>query len=208
MRFSLLPKVDIFYQLLNSLANHAEEAAKLFKELLDSWSPQHPSLARIQDLEHICDQIVHEIMVKLNQTFITPIDREDIIHLTKKLDDLVDLIQALSKRLVLFQIKKVTDDLKTMATILERAISLLVTILPKIQNLKDSNKILELCAQVNQLENEGDRTYEHALGTLFLKETQPIEILKWKEIYDFAEKGIDACEDVSDVIWGIVIKYG
>lgn len=208
MKFSLLPKESIFYQLLEQLAVKSEIAVKLFKELIESWNHSHPALQKLKDLEHECDQIVHEIMVKLNKTFVTPIDREDIHHLTKKMDDVVDIIHALSERMVLFQIQSVTNDLKEMISVLEEAVSILVAAISQIKDLKDSNKIFELCIQIHTLENRGDRLFEKALGKLFLNTTDSLEVIKWKEIYDFLERGIDTCEDIADIIWGIVVKYG
>ena len=208
MKFSLLPKESIFFQLLEQLSIKAGKAIKLFRELIESWSHSHPALQSLKDLEHDCDQIVHEIMVKLNKTFVTPIDREDIHHLTKKMDDVVDIIQALSERMVLFQVRMVTSDLKEMTTVLEEAIDILVIAISQIRDLKDSKHLLELCIQIHTLENQGDRLFEKALGILFLNALDPLEVIKWKEIYDFLEKAIDICEDIADIIWGIVVKYG
>lgn len=208
MKFSLLPKEGVFYQLLDQLAFKAERAAKLFNELIESWGPTHPAIESLRDIEHECDQIVHEIMVKLNKTFVTPIDREDIHHLAKKIDDVVDVIHALSERMVLFQIQRVTNDLREMTAILGKAIAIIAVTIPQIRDLKDSNKLFELCIEIHTLENQGDRLFERALGTLFLDLSDPLDVIKWKEIYDFLERGIDICEDIADVIWGIVVKYG
>lgn len=208
MRFSLLPREKIFYDLLEKLAGKAEEAMNLFKLLVESWSHSHSSIQALKDLEHECDLIVHEIMVKLNNTFITPIDREDIHLLAKEIDDLVDIIQTLSKRMVIFQIQEVSMDLKEMTTILEKSIVTVVVIVKKIRNLKKSHEILELCIQIHALENEGDRIFEQSLMNIFQNALDPLEVIKWKEIYDFLELAIDKCEDISDIIWGIVVKYG
>lgn len=208
MKFSLLPREKIFYELLEKLVVKAEAAVKLFKVLIESWDSSHTNIQVIKDLEHECDQIVHEIMVKLNKTFVTPIDREDIHLLAKKIDDLVDIVQALSKRMVLFQIQGVTDDLKEMTVILEKSAAIVVIAIQKIRDLKDPREIFELCIQINTLEHEGDRVFEKALGKLFQNAADPLDVIKWKEIYDFLELAIDKCEDISDIIWGIVVKYG
>lgn len=207
MKFSLLPKEKIFYELLEKMAVKAEEAVKLFKVLIESWNSSHASIQGLIDLEHNCDQIVHEIMIKLNKSFVTPIDREDIHLLAKKIDDLVDIVQALSKRMVLFQIQGVTDDLKEMTVILEKSVAIVVIAIQKIRDLKDSHEIFELCIHINTLENEGDHVFEKALGKLFQNATDSLDVIKWKEIYDFLEQAIDKCEDISDIIWGIVVKY-
>lgn len=208
MKFSLLPKENVFFLLLEQLVGNAEKAVKLFKELIYSWSPSHPALKSLEDLEHECDQIVHEIMVKLNKTFITPIDREDIHLLTKTTDDVIDIVQSLSVRMVLFQVRDITDDLKEMTTILEKTVTLLVQAFPLIKDLKDPKELFEICIQIHTLENEGDRHFEKSLGKLFLNASDPLEVIKWKEIYNFLETAIDTCEDIADIIWGITVKYG
>ena len=208
MKFSLFPKEKVFYELLEKLADQAKEAMQVFKLLTMSWSPSHPGIQKINDIEHSCDEVVHEIMVKLNKTFITPIDREDIHLLAKRIDDLVDIIQALTKRMVLFQIEAVTDDLKEMTMILETSIGLVVKIVHQIRDLKNANEIFESCIQIHTLENQGDRFFEKTLGELFQNKGDPLEVIKWKDIYYFLELAIDKCEGISDVIWGIVVKYG
>lgn len=208
MKFSLMPKASIFYQLLERLAVNAEKSVQLFKELIGSWNHAHPALQQLKDLEHDCDKIVHEIMVKLNKNFVTPIDREDIHHLAKEMDDVVDIVQGLSQRMVLFQVNSITSELKEMSSVLEEAIAIIVICVSQIKDLKEPSKLFELCIQVHTLENRGDRLFEIALGKLFDKGTDPLEVIKWKEIYSFLERGIDTCEDIADVIWGIVIKYG
>ena len=208
MKFSFLPKEKIFYALLEKLALKAEEAVKLFKVLVDSWKGSHPAIQGLIDLEHECDQIVHEIMVKLNKTFVTPIDREDIHLLAKNIDDLVDIVHALSKRMVLFHIQEIKPSLKEMTAILEKAASTLVNAIKKIRDLENSQELFDDCIQIHTFENQGDRAYEMALAQLFQDSPDPLEVIKWKDIYDFIEQAIDKCEDISDILWGIGVKYG
>lgn len=208
MKLSLLPKERIFYDLLEKLAGKAEQGILLFKSLINSWDGQHFEIKELKELEHECDGIVQEIMLRLNKTFITPIDREDIHLLTNELDDLVDIIQTLSKRIDLFQIKEINEELKKMTVVLEKSLVIVVGLIKKMRSLKDSQAILEMCRQIHLLESEGDRIYEAALAGLFQGGFSAIEVIKWKEIYDFMELAIDKCEDISDVLWGIVVKYG
>ncbi|MBX9922983.1 MAG: DUF47 family protein [Rhabdochlamydiaceae bacterium] len=210
MKFSLLPREALFYDLLGNLVCKAESAVKLFKELISSWDPSHPAIQELKDVEHACDQIVHEIMVKLNKTFITPIDREDIHSLAKKIDDLVDIVQALSKRMVLFNIQEISAHLTEMVVILEKSVVIVVAVVQKIREMKNTTEIFDLCIQIHTLENQGDRVFEKALGDLFqnANTANSLDVIKWKEIYDFSELAIDKCEDIADVIWGIVVKYG
>ena len=208
MRLSFLPKDKVFFQLLENLASTAQRAVKLFRALVQEWHLEHPAIVGLRDLEHECDLIVHEIMVRLNKTFVTPIDREDIHLLAKKIDDLVDDIHALSERMLLFKIESVRGELKEMADVLEQAMDVAVSAIHKIHDLKDAETIYEECIQIHTLENQGDRLFERALGSLFQNNPDPLEVIKWKEIYDFLERAIDECEDIADVIWGIVVKYG
>lgn len=207
MKFNLLPKTNVFFLFLKNLSLKAEEAAGAFKRLIFSDLSARHEYQKIRDIEHEGDQIVHQIMVKLNKTFITPIDREDIQQLVKKIDDLIDKIHALSERIFLFQIKNIRDDLKQMVAVLEQAIEAVVSVISKIESLKDPQKIFDICIQIHTFENQGDRLFEKAIGGLFQQETNPIEVIKWKEIYDFIEGAIDQCEDIADIVWGIAVKY-
>ncbi len=208
MRFSLLPKGDIFYRLLERLTSKSEEAVGAFKVLVLEWHITHPHLQLIRDLEHECDQIVHEIMIKLNKTFITPIDREEIHQLTKKIDDLVDHVNDLSQRMFLFRIVEIKTYLKEMVDLFQQAAHSVHLAIHKMRGFKEISALFPLCINIHDLENKGDALYEKALGELFQNETNAIEIIKWKEIYDFIEFAIDKCEDIADILWGIAVKYG
>lgn len=207
MRFNLFPKNNLFFTWLEELTTNATQAAALFRELIANWHEGHSALQELQKIEHASDKIVHQIMVKLNQTFVTPIDREDIQTLTKKIDDIIDILHALGTRLVLFQIKNITPELQEMAQVFEKATTLLAHTIPQIKNLKEQT-LLDHCIHIHSLENQGDRLFEKAIGKLFADTTDPIEVIKWKEIYDFIESGIDTCEDVADILWGLAVKYG
>lgn len=208
MKFSFIPKEKVFYELLETLALKAKEAVKLFGASIQSWSGAHPGVQELRDAEHVCDRLVHQIMLRLNKTFITPIDGEDIHNLAKTLDDLVDIVHAVSERLVLFRIEKVSDDFKEMTTILERSTEVVFSLVQKIAEIKDAPAILELCDQVGILEKQGDRIFELSLGKLFQNSPDPLEVIKWKEIYESLEEATDKCEDIADIIEGIVVKYG
>lgn len=208
MKFNLLPKTSHFFLLLEQLAVKASETSKIFQEMILSWETSRSKVQDIRRLEHECDLIVHEIMVRLNKTFITPIDREDIHGLTKKIDDLVDLFQALSERLLIFKIEEFSDTFKKMTAILESATHHVVALVQRLKALKASHELFELCIEIHNLENQGDRLFEHSLEELFQNPSDPFEVIKWKEIYDFLEKAIDKCEDIADILWGIAVKYG
>jgi len=208
MAFSLIPKEEKFWDLFEQQAKSIEEAAHVFLDLAREWHDKHPGIARLRDLEHECDITTHEIMDKLNRTFVTPIDREDIHQLAKELDDVVDIIQAVSERMLLYNIAKTTDDLIELARTLEEAVVTVSKAVTAIRELNRPRRILDYCIEINRLENRGDRTSERAIGNLFDTNKDPMEVLKWKEIYDSTEGAIDKCEDIANIIEGIVVKHG
>ncbi len=208
MAFSLIPREEKFFDLFEQQAKSIQEAAKIFVDLVRDWNDKHPAIARLRDLEHECDITTHEIMDKLNRTFVTPIDREDIHALAKELDDVVDIIQAISERMLLFNITKTTEDLLELANTLEEAISNVAKVVTSIRELNRPRRILDYCIEINRLENRGDRTSERAIGKLFHGNQDPMDVIKWKEIYDATESAIDKCEDIANIIEGIVVKNG
>ncbi|MCI0412461.1 DUF47 family protein [bacterium] len=208
MAFSLIPRDEKFFDLFEQQARSIQEAAKQFLDLVQDWNDKHPGIARLRDLEHECDITTHEIMDKLNRTFVTPIDREDIHALAKELDDVVDIIQAISERMLLFNITKTSEELIELAKTLEEAVHNVSKALTSIRELNRPRRILDYCIEINRLENRGDRTSERAIGALFHNNQDPMEVIKWKEIYDATESAIDKCEDIANIIEGIVVKHG
>lgn len=207
MAFSLIPREERFYDLFDQQANSLVAAAILFSQLAAEWRPDHPSIEKLRELEHECDHTTHEIIDKLNRTFVTPIDREDIHALAKELDDVVDIIQAISERLLLFKIQKTTPYLIELAAILEDAVQNVMKAVNSIRDMNRPRRILDYCIEINRLENRGDNTYEKAIGHLFDNDSDVLNVMKWKEIYDATETGIDKCEDIANTIEGIVVKH-
>ena len=208
MPFSLIPREEKFFDLFDQQVNSLQSAAATLKQLVSEWNVNHPGIARLRELEHECDITTHEIMDKLNRTFVTPIDREDIHQLATELDDVLDIIQAISSILLLFNVEKTTEDLVEMAGILEDSISNICKAVTSVRELNRPRRILDYCIEINRLENRGDRVFERAIGKLFDNTKDPVEIIKWKEIYDSTEMAIDKCEDVANTIEGIVVKHG
>jgi uncharacterized protein len=208
MAFSLIPREEKFFDLFEQQVKSLDEAGKVFLELAKDWNDKHPGIGRLRDLEHECDITTHEIMDMLNRTFVTPFDREDIHALAKELDDVVDIIQAVSERMLLFKITGISDDLIELAKTLEEAVSNVAKVVTSIRQLNRPRRILDYCIEINRLENRGDRTSERAIGNLFQGNHDPMEVIKWKEIYDATESAIDKCEDIANIIEGIVVKHG
>ena len=157
----------------------------------------------IKALEHKGDRMTHDLIVKLNKTFIVPIDREDIYGLSSKLDDVTDLIESIARRLVLFKVTEVSEPALELARVLQRSTAAIVVAVSELQN---GMKVMDPCIEINRLEDEADHIYHLALGKLFEVEIDPIALIKSKVLYEKLEASLDRCEDVANVIEGIVVK--
>jgi predicted phosphate transport protein (TIGR00153 family) len=201
--FRLIPKEEKFFDMFISMAENAHEAAKLLVLMMDKPSEIKENAESIKALEHKGDRMTHDLIIKLNKTFIVPIDREDIYSLSSRIDDVTDLIESIARRLVLFKVKEVTAPAVDLAHVLQRSTSAIVTALSELQN---GMKVMDACIEINRLEDEADHIYHLALGNLFDTEVDPINLIKWKELYETLEASLDKCEDVANVIEGIVVK--
>ena len=208
MRFSFLPREEKFFFFLEqSVANLKATASKMV-DLMEDYQNVPEKVAEIKGLEEVGDTIIHTIMESLHRTFVTPIDREDIAMLGERLDDVVDSIEEAARYLVEYHIEEPTEKAKELTRIilrsgetLERAIGLLHF---KGAKLKE---ILPLTVEVNSLENEADRVTSQAMAELFDNRIPPLYVLKWKEVYDQLEGAADFCEDIANVLEGIVLKH-
>jgi len=204
--FGLIPKEMIFFDLFEEAAKNAHQGALALVDLLENFTNVPEKVKRIKDIEHAGDKITHTTIEKLNQTFITPLDREDIHELICRIDDIIDLIDTAVARMSLYKIDKPTEDAKSLGRVLVKATKIILDLLPKMRNLKLSSSLLQDCIEIHTQENEGDRIEQHALASLFENGHDPIFIIKWKDIYEELESATDRCEDVANVIEGIVLK--
>ena len=202
--FRLLPRDENFFDLFEQQAGHIVSASRVLEELTLNYPSAQAKVQQIRDLEHAGDTITHEVVRRLNTTFVTPIDREDIYALASCLDDVLDLIDAVADRLLLYKINKPTDGCIAMGKIIvktaeetDRAVRCLRTL---------SQEYRKHSIEVNRLENEADRLLRDELAALFEGVTDAIEIIKWKELYETMEAVTDRCEDVLNVIEGITLK--
>ena len=202
--FRLLPRDENFFDLFEQRAGLIVSASRVLEELTLDYPSAQAKVQQIRDLEHAGDAVTHEVVRRLNTTFVTPIDREDIYALASRLDDVLDLIDAVADRLLIYKIKNPTDGCLAMAKIIvktteetDRAVRCLRTLSPLYQ--KHS-------IEVNRLENEADRLLRDELAALFEGGTDAIEVIKWKELYETMEAVTDRCEDVLNVIEGITLK--
>ncbi len=204
MRF--FPKEIDFFEIFDRAALNLTKAATLLVALMENFDNIEQRAKEIYETEQEGDILTHEIMKKLNKTFITPIDREDLHALASSLDDVVDLIWASVDRISVFKLTKPTKEVIVMSK------DLLMTaevIHKAIHKLKEKNYpyVQEYCIEINRLENRIDRAFRDALGSLFDNIKDPILIIKWKEIYEHLEDASDKCEDVANVLEAIVLKY-
>lgn len=206
MGFSLIPKDEKFFDLLEEAVDNALKAAISFRSLVQNWSATSPEIQRITDLEHEGDRMTHEVIDKLNRTFITPLDREDILALASEIDDVVDILQATTDRMQLYRIDKTNPHLIKMADVVVRSTEVIGKAVKSLRDLSHSRRTLDFCIEANRLENEGDALLKEALTELFSDHKEVLEIMKWKEIYEATEYATDKCEDIANVIEGIVVK--
>jgi predicted phosphate transport protein (TIGR00153 family) len=202
--FNLIPREVRFFDLFDQQSEHIMKAAALLHELVHNFADTRAKTHLIKEIEHQGDHVTHEIVKRLNTTFITPIDREDIHDLATRLDDVLDYIEAAAERLVVYRIKEPTSACRAMAevivktaTSMDRAIKCLRTMDPGFH---------EHAVEVNRLENAADNLLRDSLAALFEEQGDPIEVIKWKEIYETMEIVTDRCEDVANVIEGIILK--
>ena len=204
MAFRLIPKEERFFDDFVAMAEEIEKGAGLLEEML---RPEHPiwdKADEIKEVEHKCDFITHEIIQRLHRTFVTPLDREDIHSLARSLDDVMDAIDATAAIVRLYQIDRVRPDAQELARIIVESTRQVVKAMKALDRRKG---VAEPAVEINRLENEADRAHQNAVRRLFEQERDPIAIMKWKEILDFLEEATDRCEDVANVLEGVVVKH-
>jgi len=182
------------------------EGVDALVNMLEHYNEIDKKREKIKQIENEGDKMVHDIFSELNKTFITPIDREDITKLTSSLDDILDNLEAVSERLIIYEIKKPPQYMLEFAQILQKTTRNVNQGINLLRNFKEAKQIRAFCKEINTLENEGDILLRKATAELF-KKKDPIEIIKIKELYDDMEAAIDRCEDVADVIGDILVKY-
>ncbi len=202
----LFPKEIDFFEIFDKTSLNITKAASHLVDLMEKFDNIESRAKEIHEIEQDSDMLTHDIMKKLNKTFITPIDREDLYGLASRMDDVIDLIWAVADRIAVFKVKEpmpeaieMSKDILTTAEVMHKAV----------KKLKEKNypHVQEYCIEINRLENKVDRGFRDALGRLFDEVKDPILIIKWKEIYEHFEDASDRCEDVANVLEAIVLKY-
>jgi predicted phosphate transport protein (TIGR00153 family) len=204
-RFSLIPRQEQFFQDFISLAEMIQRGAQTLKQMLSSSPIAVDQAEAIKDIEHQCDRCTRSIIDRLNRTFVTPLDREDIHALAVNLDDVMDAIDAAAAVTKLYKVPAARAGARRLADIIADAADLIAE---ATRSLDRKEGVLELAARISQLEHEADRVHQDAIVALFDDEKDPIAVIKWKEILDFLEAATDRCEDVANRLEGTIVKHG
>ncbi len=206
-RFPFIPREHKFFDLFEESARNMVKAAQVLKELVDTWEDVKGSADEIDDLEHEGDIITHKIMAQLHRTFVTPFDREDITMLAHTLDDVTDFIHAAADAMLLYKIDRPTQRAKGLADIIVQAAVEVEKAMPRLRHRAELKKVLPRCVEINRLENVADEVFRSAMAELFDDTTDVAQVIKWREIYEHMESATDRCEDVSNVLEGVALKY-
>jgi predicted phosphate transport protein (TIGR00153 family) len=205
LAFRLIPREEKFYQDFESLADELQRGARLLEEMVAPDRPAWDKADEIKEVEHKCDFLTHEIMLRLNRTFVTPIDREDIHELARSLDDVMDAIDASAALVRLYRLEVVRFGARELANVITMSTH---QVRLALQALENNRSLATHAVEINRLENEADRAHQEAVRRLFDEERDPLLVMKWKETLDFLEDATDRCEDVANVLEGVVVKHG
>jgi len=203
--FRLIPREESFYADFVAMADQIRGGARLLVEMLSVEPPLADKAYEIKEVEHKCDFLTHGIIERLNRTFVTPLDREDIHALARSLDDVMDAIDASATLVRLYRLESVRFGARELARIISACTE---QVHLGLTALEQSKGLAGPAIEINRLENEADRIHQQAVTKLFDDERDPIVIMKWKEALDFLEDATDRCEDVANVLEGVMVKHG
>jgi uncharacterized protein len=206
LAFTLVPKEEKFYADFLAMADELRVGSRLLDEMFAVEPPVADKAHEVREVEHKCDFLTHEIIQRLNRTFVTPIDREDIYALARALDDVMDAIDDVATLIPLYRITSARPAVREMTRIISAQSEQIVLAVQALEKRRAG--VLERTVEINRLENEADRAHQRAIGQLFDEEQDPILVLKWKEILDTLEDATDRCEDVANLLENIVVKNG
>lgn len=202
----LIPREDSFFVQFDALASCQVDVSQTFIDMLSHYDDAPAKERRIRDIEHRADEISHHAIEMLHKTFITPFDRDQILKLVSRMDDVVDLVDSVARRMTLYGVTAPTRDLMEMGLVLQKACIEMQKAVRGLRNLKNPSEIQNACIEINKLENDGDALRDAVVAKLFRDGDDAIEVFKWKEIYEDVETAIDRCEDVANIIEGVVME--
>jgi predicted phosphate transport protein (TIGR00153 family) len=201
---NFLPRDEKYFSQFTEMARRIHDGARMLNRFFAGEAAVAAAADQIKRLEHECDEISHMILRDIDRTFITPIDREDIHQLAVRLDDVIDLVDGTIRRVALFKITQPTELSRQLSTIIVRATA---EVVDAVGELRKQKGVVEHCIRIKQFENEGDVAYHEAVASLFTGQVEPIEVIKWKDIYDNLERTIDQCAAVAQMLESVVLKH-
>jgi predicted phosphate transport protein (TIGR00153 family) len=206
-KLRLIPRDERFFDLFEQAADIGVAGVETLQKMLANICVADECRKQIADIEHQGDSVIHETMDKLNRTFVTPLDPEDIRAIASDLDDIIDYTQAAAERVILYDVSEPHQGAIELAKVLLQAVREVRQVVGMLRDLGPRRKeIMTLCIEINRLENAGDHIYREALGNLF-RAGDLMELMRWKEIFEQIEQAIDQCEDLADVIESVVVKH-
>jgi predicted phosphate transport protein (TIGR00153 family) len=195
-----------FFDLFVESAQATHSAAKKLEALTSNYTNIAAQVQAIEEIEHECDQHVHKILAQLNKSFITPIDREDIFLVAKEIDNITDAIESTAHRFIMLNVTEIREEAKILVSLIVQSTRELEDVMDGMRNMKFNSDLKKKIIEVNRIEDEADDIFRKAITDLFASEPNAVEIIKWKEIFEYLENTLDACEDVANIVEGIVMK--
>lgn len=205
--FNLNPKEDKFYLMFSDAAENVYNAALFLRKSIENLEKIKIQVEEMERLEHIGDKMVHDVIQELNNSFITPMDREDMHEIIKGIDDILDFIDSTMHRFEMFNIKKATDESKVLCDMIVDITKEFLELTNQLKLIGKNNNINDKIININKIENEGDIFFRNTVSNLFRNDKDILNIIKWKEIYQIQEDTLDSCEKVANIIEGAVMKY-
>jgi uncharacterized protein Yka (UPF0111/DUF47 family) len=203
----LMPRADEFFDDFDRQARATVEGARLLKELLENFTDVQTKVQAIKDVEHLGDEVTHAAFNRLHKQFITPFDRAEIHRMLSRIDDVLDLADAASERLRLYEITEIPPDAAELGRIIHESTLKMQAAVAALRDVRKPETILEACKEINRLEKRGDQALRAGLAKLFKSGADPLTVIKWKEIYELLEGATDRVEDVANVIEGVVLEH-
>lgn len=204
--FRITAKEGVFFDLFVDTAQDTCRAAKLLDELMNSLVDIPQKVRAVEEIEHKCDGHVHKMLEHLNRSFITPIDREDIYLIAKELDNITDFIESTAHRFKMFNVTSIREDAQKLSKLIIQCTEELTGVMSELKRMKTSKVLKDKIIEVNRIEDEADDIFRSAMQKLFTGDDSALEVIKWKEIYEYLENTLDACEDVANIVEGVVMK--
>jgi hypothetical protein len=205
--FRMTQREMVFFDVFESASKIACQSAVILQDLVLCFDDPDARIKLLEEKEREGDQQVHAMMDRLNRSFITPIDREDLFAISKDLDNITDAIESTAHLFSMFDVQTMREDAKAFVKLIVEATAELHAVTKEMKNFKSSKELKPKVIEVNRLEKEGDRLHRRAVHALFIQEKDPLEVMKWKDIYENMESALDSCERVANTILGVVVKY-